>query len=147
MTAALREHVLWVTALGGAVDHAVTQVELAAGSRAAVGGYRSVCGDQFLVAPMAAEPGAPCAQCTCYLHARATLRSFEDRAGAPRHRRESVIRSFLASVALRKPPVDSSRLPRGASLGESNGHARRDVEGSAYPPTFRRASTYSGWAS
>lgn len=144
---ARREHSVWVTVLGGGVDHAVLQVDLAAGAGGDVPGCAALCGEPFLPAPMITEPGSPCLRCIRYLRARATLRSAEERLNAlPKQRRERIAHRFLAMV-MAKVPVVSSRPPRGASPDESTGrHARRDSDALFLGTGSRRASTFGGEA-
>lgn len=68
-----REHCVWVTAFGGAVDHAVRQIDLAAGAHDTTRGIRALCGERFMSAPMIAEPGMPCFRCRRHLQVRATM--------------------------------------------------------------------------
>lgn len=86
--------VVWVTAMGGAVDHAVEQGDLAAGVGCPGRGFWSVCGDRFWAAPMVAEPGAACCRCARFLRARASLRGAEERVA----RRESPLGRWLSAV-------------------------------------------------
>jgi hypothetical protein len=78
-TTVTAEHVVWVTAFRGVVDHAVIQSDLAAGSRQPGRGFRSVCGERFWSAPMICEPGPRCDSCTRHVRARATMRSANER--------------------------------------------------------------------
>lgn len=139
---------MWVTAQGGAVDHAVTQLDLGRWATELGPGLPSICGERFWPAPMIAEPGLRCFRCVRYLRARATLRDAEERlAGLPRDRRESIIRRFLAAVVPAKAPVASPHPPRGASPGDAIGpQSRRDSD--ALPTSVgsdsRRARTFRG---
>lgn len=125
------DRTIWVTALSGGIEHAVAQVDLAAGTRDP-DGFAAVCGVRFWAAPMITEPGSQCYRCAHYLRTRATLRSAEERmAGLPKHRREWIIRRFLA-VAMAKVPITSQRCPDSTSTGEATGrHARRDCDASS----------------
>lgn len=139
---ALRERSFWVTAMGGRVDHAVSQADVAAGVRGDGWSFAALCGDRFLPAPMIAEPAPACLRCVRFLRARATLRSAEERLNAlPKQRRDRIARRFLA-MALAKAPVVSPHSPQSAPPGEATGrHARRNSDAESSNSEFRRVST------
>lgn len=58
------ERLVWVTAAGQRVDHAVTSRRL--GSAVGSGGAQivAVCGERFWAAPLIADPGLPCPPCS-----------------------------------------------------------------------------------
>lgn len=54
---------IWVTAMGGSIDHAVTDAESAARLRQSRSGYVALCGDEFQGADMSNPPGQKCRLC------------------------------------------------------------------------------------
>lgn len=108
-----KERVLWVTSTGKPVDHALTDVAMAAGM-ASRGVYLGLCGIQFFAAPMTTAPGPRCTTCWRFLRARASLSGVERHLGVVRARRLPVLAScarFLAALFV----SDSSVVPRPAS--------------------------------
>lgn len=120
-----RERVVWVTATGGTVDHAVTPEDLSAGIGQAGNGFMAVCGRRFWAAPLVAEPGPTCFRCVRFLRARASMRSAEERLRVPRYRRDSPVGRWLSALLSRsaKAGTASSRHARGASPVEATGRA------------------------
>lgn len=57
------KHLVWVTAAGQAVDHAVTSRGLASAVGPVGTEVLAVCGQRFWAAPLIADPGQPCAPC------------------------------------------------------------------------------------
>lgn len=55
---------VWVTAVGGHVDHAVTDAENAARLRKGRAEYVALCGDEFHGADMRDAPGHQCPRCS-----------------------------------------------------------------------------------
>lgn len=64
---------VWVTAVGGALDHAVTPADLSVAARRAAEGFMSLCGRRFQAAALIADPGPACASCLRALRARGWL--------------------------------------------------------------------------
>lgn len=57
------KHLVWVTAAGQDVDHAVTSRGLASAVGSVGAEAIAVCGQRFWAAPLIADPGQPCAPC------------------------------------------------------------------------------------
>lgn len=74
-----RERLVWVTAAGQRVDHAVTADDLAAGIGAAGKDVVALCRRRFVAAPLIAEPGDRCTPCVRDARGRATLHTVEQR--------------------------------------------------------------------
>lgn len=72
----------WITCLEDAVDHAVTDDEMAAGlAPDAPNAFRALCGVRFAAAPMVCEPRPPCPRCAKYVRAQQQMQPFEERLG------------------------------------------------------------------
>ena len=113
-----RVRVVWVTAVGGHVDHAVTADDLAAGlgARAACAGVVGVCGRQFLPAPLVANPGATCMSCARRLRAEGLIRRHDKWVALP----SSASGRWLATLLSQSPvalPRQSSPTRRAAGSG------------------------------
>ena len=103
-----RVRVVWVTAVGGRVDHAVTADDLATGlgSRACAG-VVGVCGLRFLPAPLVANPGATCMSCARRLRAEGLIRRRDKWVALP----SSASGRWLATLLSQSPVA----LPRRSS--------------------------------
>lgn len=78
------DRLIWVTACGEPVEHAVTALDLAAGCRSDTdGALPALCGRRFLAAPLVADPGAPCPWCVRFARTRATLHRVKARVAGP----------------------------------------------------------------
>lgn len=109
--------VVWVTASGTALDHAVTPRNSRFGG---CGNHVSVCGAEFRPAPLVADPGRPCAACI------RALAAGEDFAGAEHYRDEDespLARWWNSFRPLNLvTPVASQCDTRRASPGEATGN-------------------------
>lgn len=110
-----RERLVWVTAAGQRVDHAVTADDLAAGIGAAGKEIVALCGRRFVAAPLIVEPGGRCPSCDRYARAGATLRTAEQRLQGLGTRG-----GWLAALVSRSP-VTSSRFAPSAPPDEVTG--------------------------
>lgn len=110
-----RERLVWVTAAGQRVDHAVTADDLAAGIGAAGKEIVAVCGRGLVAATLIAEPGGRCAPCDRYAWAWATLPTVEQRLLGLGMRG-----GWLAALVSRSP-VTSSRFAPSAPPDEVTG--------------------------
>lgn len=110
-----RERLIWVTAAGQCVDHAVTADDRAAGIGAAGKAIVALCGRRLVAAPLIAEPGGGCTPCDRYAWARATLPTVERRLLGLGMRG-----GWLAALVSRSP-VTSSRFAPSAPPDEVTG--------------------------
>lgn len=114
-------YITWVGCVLDGADHAVTQLELAAGVHRGDGRYEAVCGHVVTPVSMLQPPGAPCHRCRVVLCARATLPTVPDRHGLHRHRQRGRVRRWR----LRFPaPAGSGDAPT-VPVPAGSHHARR----------------------
>jgi len=114
-----RVRVVWVTAVGGRVDHAVTAVDLAAGfGSRAFEGVLGVCGRRFLPAPLVANPGAVCMSCAWQLRAEGLIRHRDEWVAVPPSASSRRLATLLSQspIALRRASDDSRRGGHAGSL-------------------------------
>lgn len=108
------ETLMWVTACGEPVEHAVTALDLAAGCGSdSDGDLLALCGHRFLTAPLVADPGARCPWCARFARARATLHRVEERLA--RSDRADWITALLARL-----PIARWRSNTEADAGEKS---------------------------
>lgn len=105
MTAAMthvrdRVRMVWVTAVGHRVDHAVTVDDLAVGlSSRSCDGTLGVCGCRFLPAPLVADPGETCMLCARRIQAEGLIRRRDEWVAVP----PSASGQWLAALVSRSP--------------------------------------------
>lgn len=121
----------WITAQADGTEHAVTDEAHVAGMEVGDGVFEAVCGVRFLAACMDAGPLDRCSLCVAFLHARAEMRSFEERMNRPswlsrlchRHKQPADVGSepTISPTTRPRPPVPSHRLER--TVVPEDGHA------------------------
>ncbi|MCO1577701.1 hypothetical protein M8C13_18255 [Crossiella sp. SN42] len=86
-----RLYTTWVTSRVEAVDHAVTDEDMAAGIADGKGIYRAVCGARVVAALLEEPPHTRCLRCQTYVWARATLRDMDLDNPGPRRSRPGLL--------------------------------------------------------